>query len=73
VTVRRKSIRHKTPWQALVAMATVTVVGGVIGGVWNYYCGPYGLFFTVPGTFFLGAVGGHLIARRWPQRLEVTP
>jgi hypothetical protein len=67
------TVRLKTPWQALVAIIAVSAVGGPIGGAWCYYFGLYGLFITVPGNFFLGAVAGHLIARRWPQRLEVTP
>jgi ABC-type xylose transport system permease subunit len=67
------TVRLKVPWQALVTLTIVTAVGGAIGGAWCYYCGLSGLFFTVPENFFLGAVAGHLIARRWPPRLEVTP
>jgi phage shock protein PspC (stress-responsive transcriptional regulator) len=67
------TVRLKTLWQARVAHAAVGAVGGVVGGVWGYYCGWPGVLITVVYAYFLGAVGGQLIARRWPQRLEVTP
>jgi hypothetical protein len=67
------TVRRKTPWQARVAHAAVGAVGGAIGGAWGHYCGWPGILITVVYAYFLGAVGGYLIARRWPQRLEVTP
>jgi hypothetical protein len=47
-------------------------VCGPIGWVWGHYCGWLGIPITLVYAYFLGAVGGQLIARRWPQRLEVT-
>jgi hypothetical protein len=67
------TVRRKIPWQALVAIAAVTVVGGAIGGAWSYYYGLCGFLIAVIENYFLGAIAGYLIARRWPQRLEVTP
>jgi ABC-type xylose transport system permease subunit len=66
------TVRLKTPWQALVALAAVIAVGAAIGGTWSYYCGLFGFPVAVVEDYFLGAVAGQLIARRWPQRLEVT-
>jgi outer membrane lipoprotein SlyB len=67
------TVRRKTPWQARVAHAVVGAVGGAVGGVWGHYCGWPGILVTLVYAYFLGAVAGQLIARRWPQRLEVTP
>jgi hypothetical protein len=66
------TVRLKTPWQAHVACVAVGAVCGLIGWVWGHYCGWLGIPITVVYVYFLGAVGGHLIGRRWPQRLEVT-
>jgi hypothetical protein len=68
------TVQLKTPWQAHVACVAVGAVCGPIGWVWGHYCE---LWLSIPITlvyaYFLGAVAGHLIARRWPPRLEVTP
>jgi hypothetical protein len=66
------TVRLKTPWQARVACVAVGAVCGPIGWAWGHYCGWPGILVTVVYAYFLGAVGGQLIARRWPQRLEVT-
>jgi hypothetical protein len=66
------TVRLKTPWQAHVACVAVGAVCGPIGWVWGYYCGWLGIPITVVYAYFLGAVAGHLIGRRWPPRLEVT-
>jgi hypothetical protein len=66
------TVRLKTPWQAHVAIAAITFTSGAVGCAWGYYCGWLGILVTVVYAYFLGAVGGQLVARRWSQRLEVT-